>query len=64
MEASVYAQEAMVEASHWRFIGGRKLVAAEIARPRISNDAYPPRPNMHRHEFACAARPWLSASGT
>jgi len=39
MEASVYAQEAMIEATHWWFVGRRKLFAAEIARAGVSNDA-------------------------
>jgi len=40
METSVYANEAIVEANHWWFVGRRKLFAAEIARARISNDAH------------------------
>ena len=39
MEATVYAQEAVVEATHWWFVGRRELFAAEIARAGILNDA-------------------------
>lgn len=39
MEPSVYANEAIVEANHWWFVGRRKLFAAEIARAGISNEA-------------------------
>jgi len=35
MEASAYGREAQAEASHWWFVGRRKLLAAEIARSGI-----------------------------
>lgn len=39
MEASVYAQEAIVEATHWWFVGRRKLFTNELAQAGVSNDA-------------------------
>ncbi len=39
MEAAVYEAEAEVEATHWWFVGRRKLFAAEIGRLGIAREA-------------------------
>jgi SAM-dependent methyltransferase len=39
MESAVYAKEAIVEATHWWFVGRRKLFATELSRAGIRLDA-------------------------
>ena len=39
MEAGAYAVEATIEASHWWFVGRRRLFARELARLAIPRDA-------------------------
>ena len=39
MDVDTYAVEAAVEATHWWFVGRRRLFAREIARLRLPSDS-------------------------